>query len=228
MQNQLEMKSSSSSQQWISLLEILTAVGAAGGAIAAVVSQQVLVASLATVPLSASVVLNLVNRHRLLGELSARSEVTAGQLSQQQSSLDKQHLSLEQLTAQSKGVELRQDALNSYSLKFNANDANAFYNRALWQQQQGDVAAALRDYTEALQINPCHAKAYHNRGLAQASLGHKKDALEDLRNAAKLFFEMGDITSYQKAKDLSKQLHAFETNAPKASEDKIALDVLFT
>jgi tetratricopeptide (TPR) repeat protein len=229
MQNQFTTQSTPPSPRWVFQLEIASVVAATGAAIAAVISQQVLIASLATVPLSASVILNLVNRRQLIMDSSLQTKITLEQQAEDQANhLAEQKLRLDQLTAELRGVERTLAAINISGIQFDSLDAKSFYKRALFHQQKKDFAAAIVDYTKALEINPNHARAIHNRGLAQASLGHKKEGLEDLRNAAKLFFEQGDIPNYQKAKDLSKKLHDLETNSGLKSEDNIALEVLFS
>ena len=57
----------------------------------------------------------------------------------------------------------------------------------------GDIAgaetlytAAVRDCTQAIQLNPENAAAYGNRGVARAALGNAEDAIEDFDAAIRL------------------------------------------
>lgn len=86
-------------------------------------------------------------------------------------------------------------------------DADAYYKRGLSFQALGDNQGSIGDFTEAIKLNSSHASAYYGRGLAAIELGNKKSAVQDLREAAKLFFEAGDIASYQLAKDSGNQIH---------------------
>src|SRR5215468_11850684 len=43
--------------------------------------------------------------------------------------------------------------------------ATAYHNRGIARQQKGDSAAALSDYTRAIELNPRYADAYLNRGI---------------------------------------------------------------
>lgn len=95
---------------------------------------------------------------------------------------------------------LRDIGTYTQSIRINCNDAEVYYKRASAYQSIEDKKAAIGDYTEAIRINPSYAQAYHDRGLARAELGDKKGAVKDLRQAAKLFFEAGNIANYQKCK----------------------------
>src|SRR5262249_52992206 len=52
--------------------------------------------------------------------------------------------------------------------------AVAFYNRALALQRKGDLAGALSDYTQAIELNPRDANAYLNRGVIHDELGARE------------------------------------------------------
>ncbi len=207
-------------QHWLDVAEVVAAVGAVGGAIASVVSQQVLVASVATLPLSASVVLNLMNRQRLLHD---SSPAIAAQIQQQSQST----------TSPVEGQNSTAEAQLQYVQppapvpQIDLHTAKSHYNEGLALQRSGDLAGAIAAYTLGIEVNPAYAKAYYNRGLAHSQLGNKRDALNDFRTAANHFFEQGDIASYQKARDLSKQLHAFEERDLQAAYE-IKGDLLFS
>uniref|UniRef100_B8HN26 Tetratricopeptide TPR_2 repeat protein n=1 Tax=Cyanothece sp. (strain PCC 7425 / ATCC 29141) TaxID=395961 RepID=B8HN26_CYAP4 len=239
-------------------LEVVTVVAGLGGAIATVITQQVLLAAAASASLSIAAGLNLLNRQRLLQGLRQDQQTAITSLVQR---YEEQQQRLEHLSHQLAGVEhltsdLSRDAkdLHDYAhglgteqkqietvvgclreietctlaIQREPNDGKAYYNRGLTHQRLGDLAAAIADYTAAIHLNPDCARAYHNRGVALSRQGHRQAALEDLRAAAKHFFERGDLDSYQKARDLSKQLHQLEPAEPAQTADfDLAVDVLF-
>ena len=105
-------------------------------------------------------------------------------------------------------------------------DADAYYKRGLSFQALGDNQGSIGDFTEAIKLNSSHASAYYSRGLASIELGNKKTAVQDLREAAKLFFEAGDIASYQLAKDSSNQIHE-RTSVSAETATQVAVGSLF-
>lgn len=58
-----------------------------------------------------------------------------------------------------------------------------------------------------MHLDSTYAKAYHSRGILLAEISNKKQAVDDLRLAAKYYFEQGDIESYEKARNLSKEFY---------------------
>jgi tetratricopeptide (TPR) repeat protein len=215
--------STTKAQHWLDVAEIVSAVGAVGGAIASVVSQQALLASVASLPLSASVVLNLMNRKRLL---QAPTPMVAAEIQQQPSQTTTSLVEGQQIQPESQAVAPQPPAQPTQT---DLHAAKTHYNEGLALQRTGDMAGAIAAYSLGIELNPSYAKAYHNRGLAQSHLGNKREALNDFRSAANYFFEQGDIASYQKARDLSKQLHAFEAEARDLQAAyEIELDVLFS
>ncbi len=121
---------------------------------------------------------------------------------------------------------LREIEKNTQVIQTDPSHAKAYYNRGLTHQRLGDAEAAVLDYSEAIRINDAYAKAYHNRGVARSTLGDRKGAVEDLRTAAKLFFESGDIASYQRARDLAKRIH--EVGSAEQAEKEVPLELLFS
>jgi tetratricopeptide (TPR) repeat protein len=90
----------------------------------------------------------------------------------------------------------------------NANDAIAYYSRAVAYQLKGDVDRAISDYTKAIELNPYHAAAYDGRGRAYASKGSYINAVTDVTKAS----ELAGTSSHQLAKVIT------EVGRAKASE----------
>lgn len=117
-------------------------------------------------------------------------------------SLESQHQKLADVVG-----ELCQIENYSQVLRANPKAADAYYQRGVSHQHLGDKQGAIEDYTEAIHLDHECAKAYHNRGIVYGEIGNRKSAVDDLRQAAKLYFEHGDIDSYQQARDLAKQYY---------------------
>lgn len=93
----------------------------------------------------------------------------------------------------------------SLAIQLNAND-RAYYNRGCACQKHGDNFGAIRDFTQALRLNPANPEAYVNRGIAHHQLGYQQAAIADLKNAANGFVERGQMLPYQKTLNLIKKL----------------------
>jgi tetratricopeptide (TPR) repeat protein len=89
------------------ILDVAAVVGAVGGSIAAVVTQQV---AFATIPLSASIVLNVVNRRQMMTQTLAGQQATQNAIAQLDR-LNQQHLT----TMQNSVTELSQSQQRSFS-----------------------------------------------------------------------------------------------------------------
>lgn len=237
--------------QPLDIVEIVSVVGSIGGTIASAVTQQVVFASL---PLSLAMTLNLVNRRKQLDAMNDRNQEAITQITQKNDVTDNRVNLLEEELAEAKQIaanlgqatNMLQDYIQSLRkeqiklsklvgllkeietydqlIRSKPNYAEAYYNKGLNHQALGEREGAICDYSDAIRIDPSHAQAYYNRGLLLAEIGDKKGAVEDLREAAKLFFDRGDIASYQKARDLSKNLHELKVIA-KENDPAEALSV---
>ncbi|MBW4663048.1 MAG: hypothetical protein KME01_02430 [Chroococcus sp. CMT-3BRIN-NPC107] len=139
-----------------------------------------------------------------------------------------QSLYEEQMEVVRKVSYLREIDFSTQAIRIAPYDADAYYKRGTSYQALGDSQGSLCDFTEAIKLNSSHASAYYSRGLAHIELGNKKRAVQDLREAAKLFFEVGDINSYQMAKDASKQIHELNSSvSTEENSEQIAVGSLF-
>jgi len=71
-------------------------------------------------------------------------------------------------------------------IRKDAENADAYYNRAWLFGEQGQLEKALDDYSMAIELNDRFADAYHNRGLIHVRLKKLDLALEDFSTAIKL------------------------------------------
>lgn len=139
--------------------------------------------------------------NQLIAGLTQNTEATT-------QNLDHQHKALEAIVN-----ELRQMESASHVIEVDPK-AEAYYQRGLSRQRLGDRAEAIIDYTAALNLNAEYAAAYYHRGVVHAELGNRKPAVEDLRQAAKLYFEQGDLDNYHRARDLGKEFYDLQHPFP--------------
>ncbi|MDR2152080.1 MAG: tetratricopeptide repeat protein [Helicobacteraceae bacterium] len=66
------------------------------------------------------------------------------------------------------------------------NAAEEAFNRGLAAYNRGDLQEAVKQYTQAIKIDPKYADAYYNRGLAYANLGDTSKAIADWTQAIKI------------------------------------------
>ncbi|MDR2034156.1 MAG: tetratricopeptide repeat protein [Helicobacteraceae bacterium] len=77
-------------------------------------------------------------------------------------------------------------ALIVFYLMFGASAADEAYNSGVTAQDRGDLQEAIKQYTEAIKLDPKYTWAYNNRGLAYADLGDTSKAIADFTQAIKL------------------------------------------
>ena len=68
----------------------------------------------------------------------------------------------------------------------NANDAMAYYTRAVAHHFKDDLDRAISDYNMAIDLNPYHASAYDGRGRAYAGKGDYTRAVADVTRSSEL------------------------------------------
>lgn len=122
---------------------------------------------------------------------------------------------------------LREIETCSQTIRINPNVATVYYNWGLSYKRLKEQEAAIGDYNEAIRLNLNYVEAYNSLGLAYAELGNKKEAVKDLRAATKPFFEQGDITKYQTAKDFNKQLYDLDSQPQTNVFSEVAVERLF-
>jgi tetratricopeptide (TPR) repeat protein len=82
----------------------------------------------------------------------------------------------------------RTGAIEDYNqaIRFNPNDAEAYYKRGNVNYDSGKLQEAKEDYSQALRLNPNHANAYYNRGLANYDLHEYQAAVDDYTEAIRI------------------------------------------
>ncbi|WP_299416461.1 hypothetical protein [Acaryochloris sp. IP29b_bin.148] len=143
------------------------------------------------------------------------------------SRVDAQQNNSQHLAAQTESVEelveiLREIDTLTQAISANPAIADHFYQRGLIRKQLQrleDHRIAMEDFSQAIQLEPTLANAYFERGLLKSDFDHKQHAVDDLRTAAKLYFEQGDLTQYEKARDLSQNIHDLISGDPSPEEE---------
>ena len=93
---------------------------------------------------------------------------------------------------------------NSQAIKLQPDYADAYYNRGVDRDRQGDQSGAIADYTEAIRLKPDYAQAYYNRGVDRDKQGDQSGAIADYTEAirldpdyAKAYYNRGIVRSKQ-------------------------------
>lgn len=82
----------------------------------------------------------------------------------------------------------------------------ANYQQGVEKLNHGDFQGAIAEFNQVLALNPHHPTALTCRGFAYRRLGNHQQAIADFQQAAKLFYEQGDIKSSQEVIKTLKKL----------------------
>ena len=267
MEKQLPIKINIQDNHWLNIAEAVSVVGSIGGTVAAIYLEKIFLAS---VPLSACVALNLINRKRLLNLATIENNKAIAQLiehnqndranlieqmmeiqhsvsnqktrydidyqnvSQQLTQIDaNSSKNMQELQSQYDELAAKVTNLNQITISSQAgslNSAQLYCQNAHGYKQMGEKQKAIEEYTKAIKIDAEYAEAYLSRGILYTELGSKKAAVEDLRNAARLYFEQGDLDNYQKAKNMTQEIHQLDStsNSNKQDSDQVLANGLFS
>lgn len=172
--------------------------------------------------------LNDSNLTDLFQELKSAEQKTL-QVEQKSTNLEAELKKLESEKNSLKEVvnELQTIENMSQAIEVNPDSGKFYYQRAQSRERLADKQGAIADYTQAIRFDSNLAEAFYHRGLLNIDLGQRRAALEDFRKAAKLFYEQGNLTSYQKAKELSRDFHELNGKNQQTS-DSILITNLFS
>jgi tetratricopeptide (TPR) repeat protein len=205
MQEPLEMRSDAQQFQWLGGLEIASVIVSFGGSAALVMMQQ---AALATIPLSLTAALNLVNRKRLMNAMEQSQQTAVAQLAAQDKEQQDQ---LDTLDQQNQAYKTLLDSIEERLVA--GQDADEQLNQRVQQLQTKEEGIAkvlqkLREIdslTQAIRTNPRNADFFFQRGQVRQSLTRMEDkriAIEDYTQAiqleptlAKAYFNRGFLRS---------------------------------
>lgn len=181
-----EAQAPSSHKSSLNLVEIGLPVIAVGASVAGAALQNLILTSIAALPLSASVALNLAQRQKLQQQLQAEINQHQATLIQVKSDHENQLgnliASLAQVSDQLQGVQGQVSDLGRGTRDLHD------YTRILGTEQKQieevvDCLRQIENYTQAIQSDPSHAKAYYNRGLTHQRLGDAEAAILDYTEA---------------------------------------------
>ncbi len=232
MEKQLPTKTNYQDNHWLNIVEGCAVVGSIGGTVASILLGKMFLAS---VPLSASVAFNLINRKRLLNLTTRENNKAIAQLIQHHQN-DLSNLGDRQTQHDSNYQQLQSqyDELASKitELTLALTDVSSYaklhYQKAIDYEQMGEKLKAIEEYTKAIKIDSGYAEAYSQRGLLYSNTGSRKAAVEDLRKAAKLYFEQGDLDNYQKAKNITQEIHQSDSTSNGQDSDQVLASGLFS
>ena len=86
-----------------------------------------------------------------------------------------------------------------------SNDATAYYNRAVVEQKNGDLAKALADFNRAIELNPTFTKAYVGRGDIKSDKEDDDGAIADFTRAVELDPKYSMAFAYRANSKVSKK-----------------------
>ena len=93
-----------------------------------------------------------------------------------------------------KAIKILDKAIKDFHYGLIDSHANNYCNRGLVKLELEQYLAAIKDFNEAIQLNPNHAEAYYNRGEARNKLNQRAAATKDYQTALRLAREVGDKT----------------------------------
>lgn len=144
----------------------------------------------------ADLLIQLNYSEKLLSRLIQEQEYLQEQTISLSRNQDKYQIILEKVVQETQETEQVTVETNSYSEQF-------YFRRALMYERAGHCQKAIQDYAEVIKLNSKNASAYYNRGKLYSSIGNRQKAAEDLRSAARIYFQQGDLSNYQKLKEMS-------------------------
>lgn len=247
MEKNLQQVVTTNNKNWLNLLENITVASSLGGTLVAIITEQIVFAS---VPLSLSVALNLINRRRLLelnnqknqiviASLIAENQVFKEQINSLQLTTEKYDVVGQDFTDIANKIAAKQDKLEelfhnfkkellSKSVALQDNSATEyFYEKGIASSQAEDLEKAVEFFAQAIINDSSNADAFYQRGLSLSQLNKKQKAVEDFRQAAKLYFHAGDLLNYRKAKAAINNVHQIENKIPENNQG-VMIDNLFT
>ena len=250
MNKQLDIETKERDNHWLNMAETIALVGSVGGSIASIFVEEI---ALASIPLSACVALNLINRQRLLNLIDAKNEKAIATLSQQNqndhNNIRERAAQIEQsireiqnksetdrndISQQLQQIDLDIQKINSQYAQLasktaqmvqstTSGPAELYYQNANSYQQMGELELAISEYTKAIEIDDSHAEAYVGRSLLFADMGKQQEAVDDLRQAAKSYFDREDLENYQQIKQKVQDIHKSKTDSTPKQEDSEAV-----
>jgi tetratricopeptide (TPR) repeat protein len=87
--------------------------------------------------------------------------------------------------------------------------AESYNNRGLDKYSLGFEEEAIKDFDQAISLDPSFAYAYGNRGNAKYRLGHQDAAIEDMKIMIELFRQQGRMDLCQIAIDTIKRIQEY-------------------
>ncbi len=190
MQQPLETQSDAQQSHWLNGLEAFSVIVSLGSSVGLAIMQQ---AAFATIPLSLTATLNLVNRKRLMNAMEQSQQTAVTQLATQDQA---------QLTKLDEHNQTNETKLAAIEEKFTqVETVSAEMNQHLQKLESKkaeivEILQKLREIdslTQAIRTNPKSADLFFQRGQIRQSLSRMEDqriAIEDYTQAIQLEFTL--------------------------------------
>ncbi|WP_319421412.1 tetratricopeptide repeat protein [Pleurocapsa sp. FMAR1] len=186
MEKQLPTKTNIQDNHWLNIAEAVSVVGSIGGTVAAICLKQNIF--LASVPLSACVALNLINRKRLLNLVTIENNTAIAQLTQHNHNLIEQMMEVQHSASNQK--TLYDADYQNMSQQLTQIDASSRDNMQKLQSQYDELAAKVKNLnqinisSQARSLNS--AQLYCQNAYGYEQMGEKQKAIEEYTQAIKI------------------------------------------
>jgi hypothetical protein len=173
----------------LSIVEMLSVAGSVGGTIATILTQQF---TYVGVPLSVSLVLNLINRKQLVASAEQKQREAVAQLQLHlEEEANTNSLFFKQFDSQVTELEQVVNQKNKV-LKNSTDNLNQSQTKLL---EMVNTLRELQLWTGLVRVNPDSGDAYYNRGLVYQRLNNREAAIVDYTKAIEC--HLNDPNVYQ-------------------------------
>ncbi len=198
MEKQLPIKTNIQDNHWLNIAEVVSVVGSIGGTVASIYLEKIFLAS---VPLSACVALNLINRKRLINLVTVENNKAIAQLIQHNQNdhgnLIEQMMEIQRSASEQK-TQYDADYQNM-SQQLTQVDGSSRENMQRLQSQYNELAVKVENVSQvnissqAGSLNS--AQLYCQNAHGYKKMGEKQKAIEEYTKAIKIDAEYAEAYS---------------------------------
>ena len=96
--------------------------------------------------------------------------------------------------------------LDNHKARRAQNEALRFHFSGIENSKRGEYKNAIKDYNQAIRLNPKDAEVYFNRGMAKGNSSQYQDAIADFDTAIRLERNNAALATYYYKRSLAKDL----------------------